>query len=70
MATPGAVQAELDTTGSGARIMQTAYDDATYTSYYVTGRADVPGRRRWCTCTTADSAADQATAILAALAVG
>lgn len=67
--TPDAVQAALGTDALGPRILSSFQitDGATAGAYYVTGGAAAPGRARWCAVTNTDTAAAQATAILAAL---
>lgn len=66
--TSAAVQAELGTNAMNAQIVQ-AFEPSVSTAqqWYVVGNADAPGRARWISTTAADSAADQAAAILTAL---
>lgn len=67
--TPDAVQAALGTDVGSPRILRSEQitDGSTAGAYFVTGRATVPGRARWCAVTNTDNAATQATAILSAL---
>ena len=72
MATPQAIQAEIDSasTGNIANIQQSISVDATYDAHYTVGVSHpYSGYSRWCQTTTADSAADQAVELLAALIV-
>lgn len=70
MATPAEVQAQLDagSTGRIANIQRSWIVDATYTDYYVSGMHGYVGRDRWVRCTSANTAAQQATTIRAGLA--
>jgi len=70
MATPAAIQAQLDsaTTTHVANIIRSLTIDATYDAHYVVGVvAPYAGRSRWCTTTTAETAANQAAEIIAVL---
>ena len=67
MATATAIQAQLPGINV-ARIIHSRNQDATYDAHYVVGGIGYNGRSHWCRTTLADSAADQATEILAALA--
>lgn len=68
MATAEAVESALDTGGNGLGAqINVSLVGASLTSYYVVGLILAPGRSRWVTCNTADSAATQAAAILVAL---
>ena len=70
MATAAAVQAVLDPQGLGTRAAILKVDEVGLTRQaYCVGGADRPGRARWVDLTIADSAAVQAAAILAALAL-
>ena len=65
------LQALLDPSGNGkgVRIIRRVNDTTLKSSYYVTPHGgQYSGRARWVQVTTADSDADKATAILAALA--
>ena len=67
--TPAAVQAVLGTSIYSPQIIRSDQTNtATLGAYYVRGGSSHPGRVRWCPVTNTDTAADQATAILAALA--
>lgn len=73
MATPAAIQAAGDSanTLNVYRILQSVAIDATYDAHYVVGEVEpYAGRSMWVRTTTADSAADQNTDILAALVAG
>ena len=67
--TPAAVQAALGTDQGSPKILRSEQitDGSTAGAYLVNGAATVPGRVRWCAVTNTDTAANQATAILAAL---
>ncbi len=66
--TPAAVQTALgDLIGDPKILIATQTDTATLGAYYVHGNQTVAGRVRWCRVTNTDTAADQATAILAVL---
>jgi len=70
MATPAAIQAQIDSgsTHNVANIQNSISVDATYDSHYVVGIAHpYAGRSRWCLTTTAETAANQAAEILAVL---
>lgn len=70
MATPAAIQAQIDaaSTVHVANIQTSISVDATYDAHYVVGvTAPYAGRSRWCTTTTAETAANQAAEIVAAL---
>lgn len=74
MATVAAIQAQLDASGSGmsANIMQSAYVSASLDEHLVVALASTsatPGTARWVRTTSAQTAAQQATAILAGLTV-
>lgn len=67
MATPAQIQAQIDSAGTGmvANIQQSVHADATYDNHYVVGICPpYTGRSRWITTTAAQTAAQQATAIL------
>ncbi len=68
MATVAQVQAQLDSAGTGniANITQSAIQDGTHTEYYVVAGTSL-GRSRYVVCLTGDTAATQATNILAGL---
>lgn len=70
MATPTEIMAEIDANSTGriANIIKSNIPDATTTEYYVVGMQGYAGRSRWVRCTTANTAAQQAAVILAALA--
>lgn len=67
--TPAAVQAALGTDVGSPKILRAEQitDGSTAGAYLVDGAVTVAGRVRWCAVTNTDSAANQATAILAAL---
>ena len=70
MATPAEIQAQLDSANTMhvANIQQGLSIDATYDAYYVVGITEpYSGRSRWCQTTKADTAANQAAEIIAAL---
>lgn len=67
MATPAAIQAELDVTNLAAKIENVVHADATYDNLYVTGGTGYAGRSLWVTTTAGDSAATQAAAITTAM---
>lgn len=69
MATAAECNAELDPQGTGtkAKVIK-SFALATTSLYYSLGGVDYPGKARWVTVTTADSAATQAAAVQAALA--
>lgn len=70
MATPAEIQAQLDpaNTMHVIRINQSIKIDATYDAHYCDGIiAPYAGRSRWCTTTNAETAANQAAEIIAAL---
>jgi len=69
MATPAAIQAALDSANQMniARINQSVSIDATYDAHYVVGGIGHAGRSKWCQTTKAQTAGQQATAILAVL---
>jgi hypothetical protein len=73
MATPQQVQDQLDgadiTSKRHAQIIN-AFEGASKTDYFVVGDVDAAGSARPVQCNTADSAATQAAAILAGLALG
>jgi hypothetical protein len=67
MATPAAIQAEMDpaATGRVANIQAVVHASTTKDNVYAVGVvAPYAGRSRWIETTSADSAGDQATAIL------
>ncbi len=70
MATPAEIQAQIDPAGTGrvANIQQSIRADATYDQHYVVGLSSYPGRSRWIQTTSAQTASQQATAILQGLA--
>jgi hypothetical protein len=70
MATPAEIQAQLDSAGTGlvANIQQSVHAGATFDNHYVVGIGSYAGRSRWIATTAAQTAAQQATAILAGLA--
>lgn len=70
MATPAQIQAQLDPAGTGlvANIISSLHVDATYDNHYVVGINSYAGRSRWVRTTAAQTAAQQATAILNELA--
>ena len=66
--TPEQVQVQLGTDVGSPKILRAEQTLApTVAGYLVCGQVVVPGRTRWCTTTNTDTAAQQATAILAAL---
>lgn len=68
MATPTEVQAQLDPQGTGKLItIVKAADYGSSTLYYCTGGIGNAGRARWCSATTANTAAQQATSITTAM---
>lgn len=70
--TPAAVQAQLNAATNGMNAQILIADEGgggTEQRWYVMALADAPGRTRWCVTTAANTAAQQATAILAALRV-
>lgn len=70
MATPSQILAQIDTasTHNVVHILQSITVDATYDAHYVVGIAHpYAGRSRWCTTTSANTAAQQATEITSAL---
>jgi len=72
MATPQAIQLAADAanTMNIVRIQQSMSIDATYDAHFTVGiTAPYAGYSRWCQTTKADSAADQAVELLAALIV-
>lgn len=70
MATPAQVQTQLGDGLNAPRILMAEETRGLKANYYVQGNVAYPGRVKWCSCTAADSAATQATAILAALLAG
>ncbi len=72
MATPAAIQAIGDPAGSLRvyQIQRSLTLDATYDAHYVVGGANHSGRTMWCRTTSAQTATQQNTAILAALVAG
>jgi len=74
MATVAQIQAQLDAAGTGmsANIIRSAYVSASVDEHYVIAVASTsatPGTARWVRTTSSDSAAQQATAILAGISV-
>ena len=67
MATPAEVQVELGVAVHSPRIIKSVELSATIRDQYVDGGTSAPGKARWCQTTIADSAADQAAAILVTL---
>jgi hypothetical protein len=69
MATAAECNAVLDAQGTGtkAKVVQ-SFALASTSLYYTLGGVDYPGRARWCTVTTADNAATQASAVQTAMA--
>ena len=70
MATVAAIQAAIDSasTHNIANIQQSIKVDATYDAHYVVGiSAPYQGRSKWCITTNAETAANQAAEIEAAL---
>lgn len=67
--TPEAVQVALGVDVGSPKILRAEQitDGSTAGAYLVSGQAVVAGRTRWCAVTNTDTAADQATAILAGL---
>ena len=73
MATPAEIQAQGDPANTLRvyQIQRSIKLDGTYDSHYVVGTGDpYSGRSMWARTTSGDSAADQNTAILAALTAG
>lgn len=69
MAITGAqLQTALGITPQDAKVTQEFGVTGTQQNWYVEGNLDAPGRAKLITTTAADSAATQATAVLAALA--
>jgi putative AlgH/UPF0301 family transcriptional regulator len=67
--TPAEVQAALDVTGRGPRIIRSEQIAKSATEgYYLVVGGPVARRTRWCLVTNTDNAATQVTAINAALA--
>lgn len=66
MATPAEIQAQLGSMNI-ARINQSVKIDATYDAHYVVGGIGHAGRSKWCQTTSAQTAAQQASAITTAL---
>ena len=70
MATVAEIQAQLDSasTHNVINILKSVTVDATYDAHYCVGIAHpYAGRTRWCTTTTAETAANQAGEIQTAL---
>jgi len=67
--TVAAIQAQLDPAGTGmaANIVSQAHVSDTVDEFYVVGLTSAPGRSRFCQTTAAQTAAQQAAAILVAL---
>lgn len=66
--TPAAVQAQLSANPTGATILLADEGGGgAEQRWYVMGGVDAPGRTRWCVTTAANTAAQQATAILVSL---
>lgn len=69
--TPAAVQVALGVAVGSPMILRSEQKvTATVAHYLVQGGAPYPGVTRWCATTNTDTAADQATAILAVLVTG
>ena len=64
-----ALQSALGTGPYDAKIIRSTYASAT-AWHYVVGNADAGGRARWCAVTRSNSAAAQATEVLAVLVDG
>lgn len=71
MATVAQIQAQLDpdNTGRAATITHSHNLDGTFDIMYVVGHCSAPGRSRFCKVTSAQTAAQQAAAILVLLRV-
>lgn len=70
MATPAEIQAQLDSANTMhvVHIIQSIAVDVTYDAHYCVGIVEpYAGRSRWCQTTTAETAANQAAEIAAAL---
>lgn len=70
MATPQAIQAEIDPASGKhvANIIRSTVHDATFDAHYVVGiTAPYAGKAKWIHTTTAETAANQAAEIVAAL---
>lgn len=68
MATVAQIQTQLGDSLRNARIVKTVnLRTSTTDEHYVVGGCDAPGRSRWCTTTRANTAAQQAAAILVVL---
>ena len=70
--TTAAVQAQLGASNMNATIVASKeFDynggDTTHQQWYVIGNVDAPGRQRWITTLSSDSAATQATNMLTSL---
>ena len=67
--TPAEVQAALDTTGRGPKILRSEQTAVSSTAgyYLVDGGVTVAGRCRWVAITNTDNAATQVTSILSGL---
>jgi hypothetical protein len=71
MATPAAIQAQIDSAATGrvANITRSEHIDGTYDGHYVVGvMAPYVGRSLWVRTTAAQTAAQQASTITTALA--
>lgn len=70
MATVTEIQDQLDSQGTAKkiRIVRKQTVSGTVDNFYCTGGVTFPGRARWCSTTTSDTAAQQATAITTAMA--
>lgn len=68
MATPAAIQAQIDLTAPTTKIIKSYIGAGTIDDHYVVGgMAPHTGRSRWVQTTAAQTAAQQAAVILAAL---
>ena len=67
---PAAVQAVLGSSPMNATIIRAQEADpvdTTHQQWYAIGMADAPGKQRWCTTNSGDSAATQGASILTQL---
>lgn len=68
MATVAEIQAELDPQGYGKLInIEKKFTVSTTDTFFCIGGIGLAGRARWCATTNTDTAAQQATAITAAM---
>lgn len=67
MATPQQIQDQIDLTQPSTRIVRSSFGAVTDEHYVVGGQAPYAGRSRWCPTTAAQTAAQQAAAILVVL---